>query len=60
MLILTRNAGERITIGDDVTVTVVSIRGPQVQIGIEAPKDVAILRDDAKVRQPRQEVDVEV
>lgn len=46
MLILTRNAGEAIKIGDDITITVMGTKGNQVRIGIDAPKDVAIARDD--------------
>lgn len=46
MLILTRNAGEAIKIGEDITITVMGTKGNQVRIGIDAPKDVAIARDD--------------
>ncbi|WP_287030011.1 carbon storage regulator CsrA [Pseudomonas sp. UBA6310] len=46
MLILTRRVGETILIGDDITITVMGIKGGQVRIGIDAPKDVAIARDD--------------
>lgn len=48
MLILTRKQGDSFTIGDDVTVTVVEISGTTVRIGITAPADVQILRDNAK------------
>jgi carbon storage regulator len=44
MLVLTRRAGERITIGDDIEIVVVSVRGDQVRLGIAAPKGVAIYR----------------
>ena len=41
MIILTRRTGESLMIGDDVTITVLGIRGNQVRIGIDAPKEVA-------------------
>jgi carbon storage regulator len=46
MLVLTRRVNERIIIGDDVEVTVVEIRGEQVKIGIEAPKDTKVYRKE--------------
>ena len=46
MLILTRRVGESLMIGDDVNVTVLGIRGNQVRIGVDAPKDVAIHREE--------------
>ena len=46
MLILTRRPGESIRIGDDTTITVTSVRGLQVQIGIQAPKSVNIVREE--------------
>ena len=52
MLILTRRVGETLHIGEDITVTVVEVNGNQVRIGIAAPKDVAIMRPEAKKRQP--------
>lgn len=48
MLILTRTVGASITIGDSITVTVLGIEGKQARIGIEAPRHVQIVRDDAK------------
>lgn len=50
MLILTRRTGETITIGNDVTVTVLGIKGNQVRIGINAPKDVAVHREEVAER----------
>lgn len=46
MLILTRRVGETLMIGDDITVTVLGVKGNQVRMGIEAPKHVAIHREE--------------
>ena len=46
MLILTRRVGESLMIGDNVNVTVLGIRGNQVRIGVNAPKDVAVHREE--------------
>ncbi len=46
MLILTRRVGETLVIGDDVTVTVLGVRGNQVRVGVNAPKDVAVHREE--------------
>ena len=46
MLILTRKSGEKITVGDDVVVSVLEIRGSQVKLGIEAPKGIAVHRGE--------------
>lgn len=46
MLILTRRVGETIMIGDDVTVTVLGIQGNQIRIGVNAPNDVSIHREE--------------
>ncbi len=46
MLILTRRVGESLMIGDDINVTVLSIRGNQVRIGVSAPKDVSVHREE--------------
>ncbi|WP_298183723.1 carbon storage regulator CsrA [uncultured Pseudomonas sp.] len=50
MLILTRNSGETLCIGDDITVTVLAINGNQVRIGIDAPKNVAVHREEVYQR----------
>lgn len=46
MLILLRGIGETITVGHDIRITVLSIKGTQVRLGIEAPPDVRILREE--------------
>jgi carbon storage regulator len=46
MLILTRRAGETLMIGEDVSITVLGVKGNQVRIGINAPKDVAVHREE--------------
>jgi carbon storage regulator len=46
MLILTRRVGETLMIGDDVTVTVLEVKGNQVRIGVNAPREVAVHREE--------------
>jgi carbon storage regulator len=55
MLILTRRVGETLMIGNDVTVTVLGVKGNQVRIGVNAPKDVAVHREEIFDRIKREE-----
>jgi len=50
MLILTRRVGETVMIGDDVTVTVLGVKGNQVRLGINAPRSVAVHREEIFLR----------
>ena len=54
MLILTRRVGETLMIGDKVNVTVLGIKGNQVRIGVDAPKDVAVHREEIYQRIQRE------
>jgi len=55
MLVLTRNQGQSILIGGDIKLTVVSAKGGQVRIGIEAPPELTILREEVSKRDTREE-----
>lgn len=57
MLILTRSAGDATHIGDNITVRILSVKNGQVSIGIDAPKEVSIHRDNIKKKKlPEPEV----
>ena len=53
MLVLSRKVGERILIGDDIAVTVVRVTGGGVRIGIEAPAEMAVIREELKLAKDR-------
>jgi carbon storage regulator len=58
MLILTRRVGETVMIGNDVTVTVLGVKGNQVRVGVNAPRDVAVHREEIFERIKREEQEV--
>ena len=57
MLILTRRVGETLMVGDEVTVTVLGVKGNQVRIGVNAPKEVAVHREEIydRIKQEKME-----
>lgn len=59
MLILTRRVGETVVIGDDVTVTVLGVKGNQVRLGVNAPREVAVHREEIFERIQREQTEDE-
>lgn len=59
MLILTRRVGETLMVGDDISITVLGVKGGQVRIGVNAPKDVSVHREEIyqRIQQEKTEVD---
>lgn len=57
MLILTRKVGESVLIGDDISITVLSVRGNQVKLGVQAPKEVSVHREEIYQRIIKQAQD---
>ena len=58
MLVLTRNISQTIMIGDDVTVTVLGVRGNQVRLGIDAPKEIAVHRSEIYDRIKKEQLGI--
>ena len=59
MLILTRRVGESVVIGGDVTVTVLGVKGNQARLGVNAPRDIAVHREEIHERIKREQAAVE-
>ena len=60
MLVLSRKVGERIWIGEDISITVVRITGGGVRLGIEAPSEMPVVREELKLKLEQDQSDVEV
>jgi len=55
MLVLSRKERQRIRLGDDITVTIVRLTGDQVRLGIDAPRDIRVLRDELEPHDERKD-----
>lgn len=57
MLILTRKVGESVLIGNDISITILNVRGNQVKLGVEAPKEVSVHREEIyqRIKQMKDE-----
>lgn len=60
MLVLSRKIGEKIIIDETITVEVLEIRGERVRLGVEAPKEIPVVRTNAKNKQPKVRTKVTV
>lgn len=60
MLVLTRKVGERIQLGDNITVTLVKINGNVVRLGIDAPPEMAVVRQELAAGKSRESIGVSV
>ena len=60
MLVLSRKVGERIWIGEDISITVVRITGGGVRLGIEAPSEMPVVREELKLKLEQDQANVEV
>jgi carbon storage regulator len=57
MLVLSRKESQRIRLGDSIVITIVKISGDKVRVGIDAPSNVLVLRDELEARDPTREPD---
>lgn len=55
MLVLTRRIGEALIVGDDVNITILGVKGNQVRLGINAPKNVSVDREEIYIKKKREE-----
>ncbi|MCW9710728.1 carbon storage regulator CsrA [Avibacterium sp. 21-586] len=55
MLILTRKVGESLLIGDEISITILSVRGNQIKVGVTAPKEVSVYREEIYQRMKKQD-----
>ena len=60
MLVLSRKVGERIWIGEDISITVVRITGGGVRLGIDAPSEMPVVREELKLKLEQDQSDIEV